>query len=121
MRRRTTEEAIPAESGNELTVRRFPDRVNVTWTCGDSVDLNWSRLTEAIAYVEMFDPDVWTYQQSSDGTGFSTRLDGDRLYISPGDVRSAGIEVVHWSELKAALEEAKALGTDEAADDESAG
>lgn len=117
MKRRTTEEAIPAESGGELMVRRHSDRVNVTWTCGDTVNLNWARLTDVIAYVEMFDPDVWTYQQSSDGTGFSTRLDGDRLYISPGDVRSNGIEVVHWSELKAALEEARALGESDETDE----
>lgn len=113
MRRRTTEEAIPTESGSDLLVRRRDEGVQVTWLCGDTVRLSWSKLREAIAYVEMFPDDVWVYQQPTSGQSFSTRLDRDRLAISPGDVRANGIEVVRWSELRDALEEALDAASDD--------
>lgn len=111
MRRRTTEEAIPTESAQDLLVRREYGGIRATWLCGDSVFFDWATLRKAIAYVEMFPPDIWVYQQSSDGTGFTTRLDGERFHITPGEMNGANVDVVHWSELKASLEEALSAGT----------
>lgn len=106
MTRWVSEESIAFESGEHLRIKRRSTTVAVTWYCGDEAVFRSGKLPEVIAYIEMFPSDIWVRQESSGGTHFETRLDGDRLFVRPN---GGSEEVVDsWTDLKAALLDASA-------------
>jgi hypothetical protein len=99
-----TERAVQSESGSRVRVRleEGPDRVRVTWLCGETRSFEPAALRATVRHLETAAryPQAWFEGRDSNGKRFYARIEDDRFYA---DAVPSGGASVPWSSLRDAL------------------